>query len=85
MKTNKIIVVTKEKTLEIGYRKEFDLSDQQWIEVAKDVVKCDVEAVYDAHTHHICKYCGDIANGCDDDVLCDDCKEIFGHSFYSQL
>ena len=35
--------------------------------------------------HHICKYCGGIANGIDSNILCDDCCEVFGHRLYSEL
>lgn len=35
--------------------------------------------------HHICKYCGGIANGKEVDLLCDSCREIFGHAYYSEL
>lgn len=34
---------------------------------------------------HKCKYCGEFTKGMDGDVLCDDCREIFGHTFYSEL
>ena len=34
---------------------------------------------------HICKYCGKIAKGIDEDILCDKCNELFGHTYYSQL
>ena len=29
--------------------------------------------------------CGNIANGYDEDILCDECKELYGHSFASEL
>ena len=32
-----------------------------------------------------CKYCGKDNGSADEDVLCKDCREIFGHSFYSEL
>ena len=32
-----------------------------------------------------CKYCGNPNNSKDEDVLCKDCQENFGHSFYSEL
>ena len=41
--------------------------------------------VYDANTHHLCKYCGDIAEGDYEDLLCNDCYELFGHALYSEL
>lgn len=46
------------------------------IEVVKIVTK---------NNHHRCKYCGSIAKGKDSDVLCDDCRDVFGHTFYSEL
>lgn len=32
-----------------------------------------------------CKYCGEPNGSKDEDVLCDECRLIFGHSFYSEL
>lgn len=32
-----------------------------------------------------CKYCGEANNSEDEDVLCADCRQTFGHAFYSQL
>jgi len=32
-----------------------------------------------------CKYCGKPNNSKDEDVLCEECRETFGHSFYSEL
>jgi len=34
---------------------------------------------------HICRYCGSIAKGKEEDRLCDECRNVFGHSFYSEL
>lgn len=34
---------------------------------------------------HICKYCGGIAEGTYQDLLCEECRECFGHSLYSEL
>ena len=34
---------------------------------------------------HLCKYCGEIAEGTYADLLCSDCRETFGHSLYSEL
>ena len=35
--------------------------------------------------NHICKYCGGIAKGDCEDLLCDDCRMLFGHTLYSEL
>lgn len=34
---------------------------------------------------HSCKYCGEIAEGTHADLLCEDCRETFGHSLFSEL
>lgn len=34
---------------------------------------------------HICKYCGGIAKGTYEDLLCEDCRMLFGHTLYSEL
>ena len=34
---------------------------------------------------HSCKYCGQVTEGIDEDILCEDCREVFGHTLYSQL
>lgn len=34
---------------------------------------------------HRCKYCGDIVDGKERDRLCDECREFFGHTYYSEL
>ena len=41
--------------------------------------------IIDLTDKHLCKYCGDVANGPDEDVLCEDCRYTFGHAFYSEL
>ena len=32
-----------------------------------------------------CKYCGEFTDSDDEDVLCEDCRQTFGHTFYSEL
>lgn len=44
-----------------------------------------VQKIVYAKDHHICKYCNRIAEGSYEDLLCEDCKYIFGHSLYSEL
>ena len=34
---------------------------------------------------HRCKYCGEITEGEDEDLLCEECRYDFGHAFYSEL
>ena len=34
---------------------------------------------------HKCKYCDAWAKGANENLLCNDCKEVFGHAFYSEL
>lgn len=35
--------------------------------------------------YHECKYCGGLAAGPDPNVLCDECRQDFGHTYYSEL
>ena len=44
-----------------------------------------VEKIVTKNNHHRCKYCGGIATGKNKDLLCDDCRDIFGHTYYSEL
>ena len=44
-----------------------------------------VEKIVSSETHHLCKYCHGIAEGTYDDLLCEECREVFGHSLYSEL
>lgn len=39
----------------------------------------------DADTHHLCKYCHGITPGTEEDILCSECQELFGHKRYSEL
>ena len=34
---------------------------------------------------HACKYCGSITDGTHDDLLCEVCRETFGHALFSEL
>ena len=44
-----------------------------------------VEKIVDASTHHLCKYCGGIAESNYEDLLCPECRYDFGHTMYSEL
>lgn len=88
MKTNKIIVVTEEFSTVITLGDVWDFPKERWITLIqktnafKDKIVLDVA---DANTHHICKYCGNIAEGTYEEVLCADCRDTFGHAFYYEL
>lgn len=88
MKTNKLIIVTEDFSQVVSLDTECDLPKEKLINSIQqtDMFKNEkILDVVDANTHHICQYCGDIAKGTDADVLCDECREIFGHAFYSEL
>lgn len=88
MKTNKIIVVTEEFSTVITLGDAWDFPKERWVALIqktnafKDKKVIDVA---DANTHHICKYCGNIAEGTYEEVLCTDCRDTFGHAFYYEL
>ena len=35
--------------------------------------------------NHVCKYCYSIAEGADKNLLCEECRMMFGHTFYTEL
>lgn len=47
--------------------------------------KIDDTEIIDITGKHICPYCGDIAEGEYEDLLCADCRMTFGHALYSEL
>ena len=88
MKTNKLIVVTETYSQVVPLGREWDFTKEKFINLIQQVDAFKNEKVLDvadANTNHICKYCGDIAKGTDEDVLCQDCRDTFGHAFYSEL
>lgn len=88
MKTNKLIVVTEEHSYVVSLVKVLDYPKEKFIDLLqRGTAFADQKIIdiADANTNHICKYCGDIANGPDEDVLCQDCRYTFGHAFYSEL
>lgn len=44
-----------------------------------------IQRIASKKTHHRCKYCQGIAKGKEKDLLCDNCRETFGHTYYSEL
>lgn len=44
-----------------------------------------VKKIASKKTHHRCKYCQGIADGKLSDLLCDNCRETFGHTLFSEL
>lgn len=64
---------------------EFDIATKEACleECEKEGIK--VAKIESTKTHHVCKYCYCIASGTDEDLLCDECRQLFGHTFYSEL
>jgi len=86
MKTDKIYGVGPEAIIELKFKQPLDYPEAVWIRLCnKHYPDEKITAVYDANNHHICKYCGGIANGIDEDILCKECRDVFGHAFFSEL
>ena len=88
MKTNKLIVITEKHSYVISLVKVLDFPKEKFIDILQRgaaFTDQKIIDVADANTHHICKYCGEIAQGIDEDVLCQDCRMTFGHAFFSEL
>jgi len=41
--------------------------------------------IIESTKEHFCKYCGQVAEGKDKNVLCQECRECFGHTFFTEL
>lgn len=60
-----------------------DKAKSEGIELVK--VDIDAQISFDISGPVLCQYCG-APNGSDDeDLLCQDCRETFGHSLFSEL
>lgn len=44
-----------------------------------------VKRIANKQNYHRCKYCNGIAEGKQSDLLCDKCRETFGHTLFSEL
>ena len=44
-----------------------------------------VTKIVTAKNHHRCRYCMSIADGTNKDLLCEECKQLFNHTYYSEL
>lgn len=86
MKTNRVYALTENATIELGFQKQLDYPNEIWLRLCQKQCPNDkIIKIVDANKHHICKYCGGIANGLDDNVLCEECRDDFGHAFFSEL
>lgn len=47
--------------------------------------KCKKDSENWKQIKHPCKYCGQETGSSDRDVLCAECRDTFGHTFYSEL
>ena len=65
--------IAKQKLLEI-INKECDMS-----------FKPEYTKIIDLTGKHLCLYCGEVVDGLDEDKLCAECRDVFGHAFYSEL
>lgn len=87
MKTNKVIIETENWTNTITFDFTLEMTQEELKKSLQPFAKDEevITNVYDGNTHHVCKYCGDVVKGTDEDVLCEDCRYTFGHTFYSEL
>ena len=55
------------------------------IEAIEKSGKYEVIRLEKTTTHHRCPYCGEIAEGTYEQLLCKECRETFGHSTFDEL
>lgn len=52
----------------------------------REVVKCIFVKEVEKGNWHWCQYCDELVEGSnDEDILCNECRMIFGHTRFSQL
>lgn len=51
----------------------------------KIIVKCVFVKEVEKGKWHWCKHCGELVEGSDEDILCEECCMKFGHYRFSQL
>jgi hypothetical protein len=87
MKTNKIIIETAENVYKYTLKQEFNMPLITWKNKCIKLVEEGevIIHIYDGNLFHICKYCGQITAGSQQDLLCKGCKELFGHKYFSEL
>lgn len=64
-----------------------NLSEEKVLELCRKIYPAlnFVECKQLNENRHICKYCGWVADGVEEDLLCSECRTDFGHVFYSEL
>lgn len=80
--------MTKDEVLAV-LKEEYEKGNftQEAYDLLKDLAekgKVEIQS-YKGKTYNKCKYCGAPNNSTDADVLCEECRETFGHTFYSEL
>lgn len=68
-----------------GYSQEWNAIDEKTLRTYLKEHGYKVVNICPKKGHHLCKYCGQIAEGSNTDLLCNDCHELFGHTRYSEL
>lgn len=81
--------MTKEEILEV-LKKEYEQGNftKESYDLLKDLAekgKVEIQSYKGTTYNNKCKYCGRPNNSTDEDILCNDCRETFGHTFYSEL
>lgn len=64
-----------------------DVSDKQMLRLCQKAYPQHnfIECKQLTKERHICKYCGWVAEGEYEDLLCEDCRRLFGHATFSEL
>lgn len=85
MKTNNFIIETEKWTAQRLISKVIEADEATIIKVLQKSYAEKIIRLYDGNEYHICKYCGNVVKGKNEDLLCKDCKETFGHNYYTEL
>lgn len=74
--------------VQFDIKNDTKLSNNRVLKMLQDVYpdRGFVELIHIPKGSHLCGYCGtNVVKGTDEDRLCSECIEMFGHSFLSEL
>lgn len=74
---------TDKKGKELAFEGQYENMEKFEAELTKE--KMTAIKIVPAKGNHLCRYCMGIAEGSNKDLLCDDCKELFGHTLFTEL
>ncbi len=68
----------------VTYRKKVRRTKEQLLSEISKITEIEILEVIDGRKSHYCS-CGNISHSPDENVLCDECRMLYGHTYESEL